>query len=120
MFDAISKDGEYVGGSLAPGISVAADALFHRTSQLRRVELSPPPAAIGKNTVHALQSGLILGYADMVKGMVARFDKELGGGSKVVATGGLAEVIENEAGVFDAVNPDLTLIGLNIIFHLNR
>ncbi len=56
----------------------------------------------------------------MVKGMVARFDKELGGGSKVVATGGLAEVIENEAGVFDAVNPDLTLIGLNIIFHLNR
>ena len=120
VFDAISKDGEYVGGSLAPGISVAADALFHRTSQLRRVELSPPPAAIGKNTVHALQSGLILGYADMVKGMVARFDKELGGGSKVVATGGLAEVIENEAGVFDAVNPDLTLIGLNIIFHLNR
>ena len=82
-------------------------ALFHSTSQLRRVELDSPAEAIGKNTIQAVQSGLVLGYAEMVKGMVARFDKELGGGSKVVATGGLAAVIENEAGVFDAVNPDL-------------
>ena len=78
VFDAISEGGDYLGGAISPGISVAADALFHSTSQLRRVELNRPPAAIGKNTIHALQSGLILGYAEMVKGMVARFKAELG------------------------------------------
>ncbi len=78
---------------------MGADALFLRTSQLRRVELIVPDSAIGKNTIHALQSGLVLGYAEMVKGMVARFDKELGGGSKVIATGGLASLIETEAKV---------------------
>jgi len=95
VFDAVTKDGNYLGGALAPGIAIAADALFHSTSQLRRVELVRPPSAIGKNTVHAMQSGLVLGYAEMVRGMVARFDAEMGGGSKVVATGGLATVIES-------------------------
>ncbi len=119
VFDAISADGDYLGGALAPGISVAADALFHSTSQLRRVELDAPSAAVGKNTVHAIQSGLVLGYTEMVKGMVARFDEELGGGATVIATGGLARVVEKEAGIFDVVDPDLTLTGLRIIHDLN-
>ena len=119
VFDAVSAEAEYLGGAIAPGILVAADALFHSASQLRRVELVQPATAIGKNTVHALQSGLVLGYAEMVKGMVARFDRELGGGAKVVATGGLAALIEKEVNIFDAVNPDLTLAGLRIVHELN-
>ena len=119
VFDAITADGEYLGGAIAPGMAVGADALFHSTSQLRRVELDSPPSAIGKNTVHAIQSGLVLGYAEMVKGMVTRFDSELGGGSRVIATGGLAEVIEREARIFDAVDPDLTLTGLRLIHEMN-
>ena len=83
------------------------------------MELNRPPEVIGKNTVHAMQSGLVLGYAEMVKGMVARFDKELGGGSKVIATGGMAGLFEKEARIFDAVNLDLTLAGLRIIQELN-
>ena len=119
VFDAISESGDYVGGAIAPGMTVAADALFHSTSQLRRVELNSPPEAIGKNTVHAIQSGLVLGYAELVTGMVARFNKELGGGAKVIATGGMADIIEREAKVFDAVDPNLTLTGLRIIHELN-
>ena len=119
VFDAVSAQAEYIGGAIAPGITVAADALFHSTSQLRRVELDRPATAIGKNTIQAMQSGLVLGFAEMVKGMVARFDVELGGGCKVVATGGLAVLIEQEAKIFDAVNLDLTLAGLRIIQELN-
>ena len=119
VFDAVRANGEYVGGAIAPGVAVAADALFHSASLLRRVELERPPSAIGRNTVHALQSGLVLGYSDMVKGMVARFDEELGGGSTVVATGGLAGLIESEAKVFDHVAPNLTLTGLRIIQERN-
>ncbi len=119
VFDAITAQSEYVGGAIAPGIEIAADALFHSTAQLRRVELERPPSAIGRNTVQAIQSGLVLGYAELVKGMVARFDTELGGGCKVVATGGLADLIAKEAGVFDSVNHDLTLSGLRIIHELN-
>jgi type III pantothenate kinase len=119
VFDAISANGEYMGGAIAPGIVVSSDALFHSASQLRRVELVAPSTAIGKNTVHAMQSGLVLGYVEMVKGMVKRFDNELGGGCKIIATGGLAGIIEEQANLFDAVNPDLTLIGLRIIYDLN-
>ena len=119
VFDAVTKEGHYLGGAIAPGMSIAANSLFHSTAQLRRVELTRPPSAIGKNTVHALQSGLVLGYADLVKGMVARFDRELGGGARVIATGGLAAVIEEEADVFDVVNPDLTLEGLRLIHEMN-
>lgn len=119
VFDAISAKGDYLGGALAPGITVAADALFHNTSQLRRIELESPPDAIGKNTVHAMQSGLVLGYAEMVKGMVARFDQELGGEATVIGTGGLADVIAKEAKIFDTVDPNLTLTGLRIIHDLN-
>ena len=119
VFDAVTETGDYLGGAIAPGIQIAADSLFHTTAQLRRVELTAPPTAIGKNTVHALQSGLVLGYAELVKGMVRRFDEELGGDSKVIATGGLAGVVASEVGLFDAVDPNLTLIGLRLIHEMN-
>ena len=119
VFDAVTKDGEYLGGAIAPGMVIAADSLFHSTSQLRRVELTGPATAIGRNTVHALQSGLVLGYTDLVNGMVARFNQELGGGAKVIATGGLAGIIAKETDVFDEINPDLTLIGLRLVHDLN-
>ena len=119
VFDAISQDAEYLGGAIAPGITVAAEALFLSTSMLRRVELTPPKSAIGRNTVAALQSGLVLGYVGLVEGMVARFKEELGPQARVVATGGLADVIAKETEVFDAINPDLTLIGLRIIYEMN-
>ncbi len=120
VFDAITKDGEYIGGAIAPGLAVAAEALYLNTSQLRRVELTPPKSAIGRNSVAALQSGLVLGYAGLVEGMVARFKNELGQDAKVIATGGLAEVMAKQTSVFDDINPDLTLIGLQIIYELNR
>ncbi len=119
VFDAVSADGKYLGGALAPGINLSADALYQSTSQLRRVELVPPATAIGKNTVAAMQSGLIFGYIGLVEGMVARFKSELGTESKVIATGGLAELMARETTVFDAVNPDLTLLGLRMIYDLN-
>lgn len=120
VFDAVSADGRYLGGALAPGIILSADALFQSTSQLRRVELVPPASAIGRNTVSAMQSGLIFGYAGLVEGMVARFKSELAYDAKVIATGGLAELMARETSVFDAVNPDLTLLGLRLIYDLNR
>jgi type III pantothenate kinase len=119
VFDAVSADGKYLGGALAPGINLSADALYQSTSQLRRVELVPPATAIGKNTVAAMQSGLIFGYIGLVEGMVARFKSELGPDAKVIATGGLAELMARETTVFDAVNPDLTLLGLRMIYDLN-
>ncbi len=120
VFDAVTANGDYLGGAIAPGMVIASDALFSSTSQLRRVELVAPETAIGRNTIHAIQSGVVLGYADLVRGMVARFDAELGGGAKVVATGGLAHILEAEAGVFDDINPDLTLMGLMLIQGMAR
>ena len=119
VFDAVSDAGEYLGGAIAPGINVAAEALFLNTSMLRRVDLVPPKSAIGRNTVAALQSGLVLGYVGLVEGMVARFKIELGQESSVVATGGLAEVIARETEVFDDINPHLTLMGLRMIHEMN-
>ena len=119
-FDAISKDGDYLGGAIAPGIGIAAEALFTRTAKLQRVDLQRPPAAIGRNTVHAMQSGLIFGYAALVEGMVARFRNELGPTMKVIATGGLAEIMAKETNVLQIIAPWLTLDGLRIIWDLNH
>lgn len=119
VFDAVTALGDYIGGAIAPGIQIAAESLFQTTSQLRRVELVAPPHAIGGNTINALQSGLVLGYAELVKGMVRRFDSELGGGTTVVATGGLANVIAEGVGLFDIVDPNLTLTGLRLIHEMN-
>lgn len=119
-FDAISRAGDYLGGAIAPGISIAADALFQRAAKLPRVDLSHPPAVIGKNTPHAMQSGLIFGYVGLVEGMVTRFRKELGPEMKVIATGGLTGVIARETKVIDVVAPWLTLDGLRIIWEMNK
>jgi type III pantothenate kinase len=119
-FDAISAEGEYLGGAIAPGMGVAAWALTERAAKLPRVELVPPPQVIGRNTVHSMQSGLLYGYVGLVEGMVARFRRELGPQMRVVATGGLAELISRETEAFDAVDPWLTLEGLRLIYGMNR
>jgi type III pantothenate kinase len=119
-FDGISKAGDYLGGAIAPGINIASEALFVRTAKLPRVDLQRPPTAIGRNTVHAMQSGLLFGYVALVEGMVVRFRAELGPEMKVIATGGLAELIAEETKVLQIVAPWLTLEGLRIIWHLNR
>ena len=120
VFDAITASSEYLGGAIAPGMGVSADALFRATSQLRRVELLAPDRAIGKNTQHSIQSGLVLGYSELVKGMIRRFKLELGKESKVIATGGLAQVVEKEVSLFDIIDPDLTLKGLQIVHEINK
>lgn len=119
-FDAISANGDYLGGAIAPGIGIAAEALFQRAAKLPRVELQRPPSAIGRNTVHSMQSGLLFGYAALVEGMVARFRKELGPQTKVIATGGLAELMAKETDAIQFVAPWLTLDGLRIIWDFNR
>lgn len=119
-FDAISGEGDYLGGAIAPGIGIASEALFMRTAKLPRVDLQRPPAAIGRNTVHSMQSGMLFGYVSLVEGMVARFRAELGKEMKVIATGGLAEVIADETDVFQIIAPWLTLEGLRIIWEINR
>jgi type III pantothenate kinase len=118
-FNAISNTGEYLGGAIAPGIGIAAEALSSRTSKLPQVDLVRPPKAIGSNTVHAIQSGVIFGYVGLVEGMVARFRKELGPDMKVIGTGGLVETIARETDVIQIVNPWLTMEGLRIIWELN-
>lgn len=119
-FDGISAEGDYLGGAISPGIGIAAEALFLRAAKLPRVDLQRPPTAIGRNTVHAMQSGLLFGYAALVEGMVERFRAELGASMKVIATGGLAEIIARETEVLEIIAPWLTLDGLRIIWDLNR
>lgn len=118
-FDAVSAQGEYLGGAIAPGIEIAADALFQRAAKLPRVDLTRPPAAIGRNTPHAIQSGLLYGYVGLVEGMVARFGAELGPEMQVIGTGGLAETVARETDVIQIVAPWLTLEGLRIVWALN-
>jgi len=119
-FDAISKEGHYLGGAIAPGIGIAAEALFQRAAKLPRVDLNTPPSVIGRNTPQSMQSGLVFGYVGLVEGMVARFRKELGPDMKVIATGGLTEIIARETDVIEIVAPWLTLDGLKIIWEMNQ
>jgi type III pantothenate kinase len=119
-FDAVSEEGDYLGGAIAPGIAIATEALFARTAVLPRVELTHPKRAIGRNTVAAMQSGIVFGYAGLIEGIVGRIREELGGKAKVVATGGYAELLARETPVIDEVNPDLTLIGLHLIYEMNK
>ncbi|MBM3182899.1 MAG: type III pantothenate kinase [Chloroflexi bacterium] len=119
-FDVVSAEGDYVGGSIAPGIAIATEALFTRTAVLPRVELIHPKKAIGRNTVSAMQSGIVYGYVGLIEGLVARIRKELGAKAKVVATGGFAELLAAETSVIDVVNPDITLIGLRLIHAMNQ
>jgi type III pantothenate kinase len=119
-FDAISRDGEYLGGAIAPGIGIAAEALFARASKLYRVEIAPPPRVIGSNTVMAMQSGIFFGYVALVEGLVARFRRELGDDMKVIATGGLAEKVAAETKAIQYVDPWLTLEGLRLVYAMNQ
>lgn len=119
-FNAITRDGEYLGGAITAGINLAAESLFTRAAKLPRIDLQRPPSVIGRNTTHAMQSGLLFGYVSMVEGMVARFKAELGSNMKVIATGGMAEVIAGETQVVDFIAPWLTLDGLRMIWELNH
>lgn len=115
-FDAISENGEYLGGAISPGIMIASEALYKNTSKLPRVEIfAPPGAAIGKDTADSIKSGVIYGYAGLVDGMVRRIKDEMGSSPRVIATGGLAELMNHVAETIEAVEPDLTLQGLRII-----
>jgi type III pantothenate kinase len=119
-FNVVNRAGEFVGGAIAPGLELSADALHQSTAQLPRVNLAVPPAAIARNTVHAMQSGILLGYAGMVEEMVGRMRGELGEPSApVIATGGLAPVLAPLTRVIEHVDSDLILEGLRIIFDLN-
>lgn len=122
--DVVSPKGEFLGGALAPGIEISVDALASRAAQLRKVELIRPKSVIGKNTVEALQSGTIFGFAGQVDGLVDRITAELAAdydeAPTVIATGGLAPLIIGVAETIDEYEPDLTLIGLRLIHEKNR
>ena len=118
--DVISAKGEFLGGALAPGIEISIDALANRAAQLRKVELVAPKNVIGKNTVEALQSGAIYGFAGQVDGLVDRIVEELGTLVKaVIATGGLAGIVVPESETITHHEPDLTLIGLRLMYERN-
>jgi type III pantothenate kinase len=122
-FDAVSAKGEFVGGALAPGIEISVDALSRRAAQLLKVELARPQRVIGKNTVEALQSGIIFGFAGQIEGIAKRMIRELAPGDPdsvtVIATGGLAPLVIDEVSVIDEHEPWLTLIGLRLVYERN-
>ena len=117
--DVVDATGAYIGGVIAPGLEVSQDALIARTAALRRVETTPPGSAIGKNTVEAIQSGLVFGHAGLVDGVVGRILDELDAEAAVVATGGLASTIVPHCRMVSSVDEDLTLDGLRLIYEMN-
>ncbi len=119
-FDIVSREGCYQGGVIAPGINTAAETLFTQAAMLPRVELTHPKHTIGTSTATAMQSGIIFGYVSLIEGMIVRIQQELGEKARVVATGGWSTLIAKETAVFDVVNPNLTLIGLRLIYLMNR
>lgn len=124
VFDAITSEGDYIGGAIAPGMEIAADAMFRNTSQLRRVELVAPDRVIGRSTVASMQSGFVYGFAELIEGMLVRFKAELHPESPddvtVVATGGLANLMAQHTESFNHVNPELTLVGLRMVHEMNN
>lgn len=118
-FDYINPAGEYEGGAIAPGVKIAAEALFHEASKLFRVELVAPPRVIAKDTASAIQSGIIFGYASLVDGILQRMFNELGSRPRVIATGGLATVIASQTEHVDEVDENLTMEGLRILYERN-
>ena len=119
-FNALTKEGDYLGGAITAGINLAAEARFTHAAKLPRIDLQKPPSVIGRNTTHAMQSGLIYGYVSMTEGMVERFRKELGPEMKVIATGGLAEYVTRETAIIQIYAPWLTLDGLRLIWEMNQ
>jgi len=119
-FSAVSANGDFEGVAIAPGIITAAASLFDAGAMLPAVDIHKPDKVIGKNTILSLQAGLIYGFAGLVEGLVSRIKQELGGEARVVATGGLANMIANEVTCIDAVEPELTLLGVRIIYEKNK
>jgi type III pantothenate kinase len=118
-FDAISQNGDYMGGAIAPGIMTATDALFSKAARLPRIELVRPPQAIGRNTIQSMQSGIVFGFAGQTDALVKRISAELGGSPRVVATGGHAQLVASESETITDVDPTLTLEGLYLIHKMN-
>jgi type III pantothenate kinase len=117
-FDCVNAKGEFVGGVIAPGLQISADALFSRAARLARIPIQKPPKTIGRNTTHSVQSGIVFGYVGLVDGLVDRIRGELGP-LRVLATGGLAALIAPESRTIEEVLPDLTLDGLRILYDRN-
>jgi type III pantothenate kinase len=115
-FNAISRDGEYLGGAIAPGVGTSLEALFRSAAQLRRFHLVEPPRAIGGNTIEAMQSGTFYGFIGLLEGMVSRFKAELGDDARVVATGGWSELMGRASSAVDHIDPLLTLEGLRLVW----
>ena len=119
-FDVISEEGDYLGGAISPGVTISTEALFSYTAMLPRVELVRPKQVIGKNTISAMQSGIIFGYIGLVEGMINRMERELGSKVKVIATGGYAHLLAEATSRIEIINPDLSLIGLRLIYEINE
>lgn len=119
-FDVVTAKGEYLGGIICPGPQIAAEALFQRAARLPRVDVRKPPSVVGRTTLNAIESGLFYGYLGMVEGLVQRTTAELGGAATAIATGGLAPLIVPETHVFTAIEPDITLLGLKLVWQRNH
>lgn len=119
-FDAVSSRGEYLGGAIAPGIQISADALFLKTAKLPRIEIKKPKKAIGRSTESSMQSGLFFGYIGLISNIIVKIKKELSGNAKVISTGGFAAQISHEIKSIDFHEPHLTLEGLRIIYERNQ
>jgi len=120
VFTAISSDGAYLGAAIAPGINVSIDALIGRTAKLPQIALEAPGRAIGRTTNEALQAGIVYGFVGQTEALVARMREELGAHTRVVATGGLAEVVARHSSLFDAVDAELSLAGLQLYYAAER
>ena len=119
-FDVISREGDYLGGAIAPGIATAAESMFYKTAMLPRIEFSQAKKAIGTDTISAMQSGLLFGYVGLVEGLVSRIKSEMSEQPLVVATGGYARLMTSHTPVIDEINPELTLTGIRLIYLMNR
>lgn len=115
-FDVVDERGHYLGGALAPGLVIGLEAMTSRAARLFSVDLVPPPQAIGSNTIHAIQSGLVLGYISLVEGMITRLSAELSGTPQIIVTGGYAELFARNSDVIDTFDPNLTIDGLRMIW----
>ncbi|MFD2671516.1 type III pantothenate kinase [Marinicrinis sediminis] len=119
-FDYIDEKGQYIGGAIAPGIGISTEALYQKAAKLPRIELKTPKSVVGRNSIQSMQAGIICGYAGLVEGIVNRVKQEMQVNAKVVATGGLAEMIAGECDSIDIVNGQLTLQGLKILYERNQ
>lgn len=123
IFDVVSREGEYLGGVIAPGVNISVEALFQQAAKLPRIELTKPPSVLARNTVHSMQSGVIYGFAGQVDELVDRLIAEVGGradGVKVVATGDMADLLATEARAIQVVDPYLALDGLRLVYERNH